>query len=367
MSNRIKLRRSAVQSAVPTTAQIELGELALNTYDGKLYTKKDDGTASIVEIGGGSSGVSSFSAGSTGLTPSTTTTGAITLAGTLAVANGGTGVTTSTGTGSTVRSASPALTGTPTAPTAADGTNTTQLATTAFVSTAVANVIDAAPAGLDTLNELAAALGDDPNFATTVTTSIGTKLPLAGGQMTGNITFSGSQTVDGRDLSVDGAKLDGIESGATADQTASEILTAIKTVDGSGSGLDADTLDGIQASSFARTNTSQTFTGAQIGSINTLTDAATISMNASLANNFTVTLGGNRTFGNPSNMTAGQVGSIFINQDGTGNRTLSWASYWKFPGGTAPTLSTSASAQDRVDYIIKSSTVIHAQFSADLS
>ena len=65
---------------------------------------------------------------------------------------------------------------------------------------------------------------------------------------TGNITFSGSQTVDGRDLSADGAKLDGIESGATADQTASEILTAIKTVDGASSGLDADLLDGQQGS-----------------------------------------------------------------------------------------------------------------------
>ena len=110
--------------------------------------------------------------------------------------------------------ASPALTGTPTAPTAAAGTNTTQVATTAFVSTAVANVIDSAPAALDTLNELAAALGDDANFSTTVTNSIAAKLPLSGGQMTGNITFSSTQTVDGRDLSVDGAKLDGIAAGA---------------------------------------------------------------------------------------------------------------------------------------------------------
>ena len=74
--------------------------------------------------------------------------------------------------------ASPALTGTPTAPTAAAATNTTQLATTAFVSTAIANLSDSAPATLDTLNELAAALGDDANFSTTVTNSIATKLPL---------------------------------------------------------------------------------------------------------------------------------------------------------------------------------------------
>jgi len=73
---------------------------------------------------------------------------------------------------------------------------------------------------------------------------------LAGGQLTGNITFSGSQTVDGRDLSADGTKLDGIESNATADQTAAQILTAIKTVDGASSGLDADLLDGQQGSHY---------------------------------------------------------------------------------------------------------------------
>ena len=88
--------------------------------------------------------------------------------------------------------ASPALTGTPTAPTAAAATNTTQLATTAFVSTAIANLADSAPATLDTLNELAAALGDDANFSTTVTNSIATKLPLAGGNLTGNLGINSS-------------------------------------------------------------------------------------------------------------------------------------------------------------------------------
>jgi hypothetical protein len=85
--------------------------------------------------------------------------------------------------------ASPALTGVPTAPTATVGTNTTQVATTAFVKAAVDNVIDAAPGALDTLNELAAALGDDASFSTTVTNSIATKLALAGGTMTGAIAM----------------------------------------------------------------------------------------------------------------------------------------------------------------------------------
>jgi hypothetical protein len=97
-------------------------------------------TTAFVTAAVGGAGVSSFSAGSTGFTPSTATTGAITLAGTLNVANGGTGVTTSTGTTSVVLSASPTLTGTPLAPTATAGTNTTQIATTAFVTTAVSAV-----------------------------------------------------------------------------------------------------------------------------------------------------------------------------------------------------------------------------------
>ena len=71
-----------------------------------------------------------------------------------------------------------ALGGNPTTTTQSAGNNTTRIATTAFVTTAVANIVDSAPSALDTLNELAAALGDDANFSTTVTNSIATKLPL---------------------------------------------------------------------------------------------------------------------------------------------------------------------------------------------
>ena len=75
--------------------------------------------------------------------------------------------------------ASPALTGTPTAPTAVTGTSSTQLATTAFVSAAVAAVINGSPGALDTLNELAAALGNDANFSATVTNALAGKLAKA--------------------------------------------------------------------------------------------------------------------------------------------------------------------------------------------
>jgi len=85
--------------------------------------------------------------------------------------------------------ASPALTGVPTAPTAAANTNTTQVATTAFVQTELTDLIGGAPGALDTLNELAAALSNDASYSTTITTALATKLPLAGGTMTGAIAM----------------------------------------------------------------------------------------------------------------------------------------------------------------------------------
>ena len=80
------------------------------------------------------------------------------------------------------------MTGTPTAPTATAGTNNTQIATTAYADVAVANIVDSSPAALNTLNELADALGDDANFSTTVTNSIATKAPLASPALTGTPT-----------------------------------------------------------------------------------------------------------------------------------------------------------------------------------
>ena len=117
----------------------------------------------------------------------------------------------------------------------------------------------------------------------------------------------------------------------------------------------------------ARTDTAQAFTAAQRGSISTLTDGATITPDFALANNYTVTLGGNRTLANPTNLTAGQSGSIFVVQDGTGSRTLAYGSYWDFIGGTAPTLTTTANAVDRIDYVVRTTGSIHAVFTANYS
>jgi hypothetical protein len=116
----------------------------------------------------------------------------------------------------------------------------------------------------------------------------------------------------------------------------------------------------------ARTDVVNSFTVAQRGSINALTDAATITPDFSASNNFSVTLGGNRTLANPTNLVAGQSGVIVITQDGTGSRTLAYGSYFKFANGTAPSLTTTASAVDVLAYYVESSTRITARLIGDV-
>ncbi len=116
----------------------------------------------------------------------------------------------------------------------------------------------------------------------------------------------------------------------------------------------------------AKTDVVQSFSVAQRGTITALTDGATITPNMNNANNFSVTLGGNRTLANPTNLTAGQSGVIVITQDGTGSRTLAYGSNFKFPGGTAPTLTTTANAVDVLAYYVESATRITARLVADV-
>ena len=125
----------------------------------------------------------------------------------------------------------------------------------------------------------------------------------------------------------------------------------------------------IQTQMDAKPDTSDanTWTAGQRGEVTALTSAASITIDMADSNNFSVTLAHNATFANPSNDTAGQSGSIFITQDGTGSRTASWGTDWEFAGGTAPTLTKTAAASDRIDYVIKSGTSIQAVATLNLS
>jgi len=95
--------------------------------------------------------------------------------------------------------------------------------------------------------------------------------------------------------------------------------------------------------------------------ITTLTDAASITSDFALGNNFLVTIADNRTLAAPTNAVAGQSGAIHIIQDGTGSRTLSYNAAWQFPAASVPTLSTGASDVDMLAYMVRSSTTIDAQ------
>ena len=150
-------------------------------------------------------------------------------------------------------------------------------------------------------------------------TSIGNQLPKAGGAMTG-------------------------------------ILSATDVIC-SGVGVDVDALLGKDLR----------IAKAAVADIVSLTDAASIAIDFNAGQNFAVQLTDNRTLENPTNCVPGQTGSIFVIQDGTGSRTLSFGSNYKFPGGTAPTLSTGASAADRIDYITFTSTNIHAVATLNVS
>jgi sugar lactone lactonase YvrE len=235
----IVTKNSSTASAVPTTSDLVQGELAVNLADKRIFT--EDHTTTIVELGTNPSSITTATATVTGtLTANGTfassnavltggTVNGIVIGGSTPQAITGTTVTASTGfvggltgnvtgnltgnvTGNVIGNVTGDLTGNVTASSGtttlnnlvvngtADFTNTklvnittptagTDAANKTYVDDTVAAVIDSAPAALDTLNELAAALGDDANFAGTVTTALATKLPLAGGTMTGAIAM----------------------------------------------------------------------------------------------------------------------------------------------------------------------------------
>ena len=145
--------------------------------------------------------------------------------------------------------------------------------------------------------------------------------------------------------------------GSIAPSTSGNVLTS------NGSVWDSTTPSTVGIGLLDEANT---WTKGQRGEITALTYGSTITLDLNHSNHFSFTLTGNSTLANPSNLTAGQTGSIFITQDGTGNRILSFGNYWMWSGGGAPDLSTDASLVDRLDYIVVSSTSIHGVLSLEI-
>jgi hypothetical protein len=235
--------------------------------------------------------------------------------------------------------AGPTFTGVPSAPTAAPGTNTTQLATTAFAEAIRVALINGAPASLDTLDELAAAIGDDPAFSTTMTSALALKAALA------SPTFTGTPAAP-----------------TAAPGTNTTQLATTAFVEAVRVALAATILPEMTAAQY-RANTAdkllstdQTWAAAEEV---TLTDAATIAVDMSTFLNAKVTLAGNRVLGQPTNTKVGQCGVIRIIQDGTGTRTLTYHADWKFVGGIDPVLTTTAGATDLLFYQVIAANFIY--------
>ena len=209
---------------------------------------------------------------------------------------------------------------------------------------------------------------------------------------TGNINLPGVNTSGNQNTSGNAATATKLATartiaGVSFDGSANISLNNNAITNGAGyitsaDGGNAATLDSIDSSQFARSDTADTLSGLMTFSggislgadarcaagVSSLSDGSTITVDFTSGIHHSVTLGGNRTFGNPSNdaNAVGQSGSIFITQDGTGSRTASFHSDYKFAGGTAPTLSTAANAVDRLDYVIKASGVIHCVVTLDV-
>ena len=191
----------------------------------------------------------------------------------------------------------------------------------------------------------------DTRSGTTITVPTGKVFTItdAGGISIGGTVVTSTAT----EINV----LDGIPAGLTA--------TELGYVDGVTSAI--QTQINAKGVGDALLGTAQNWTAGQRGEITALTSAASVTIDMADSNHFSCTMAHNITFANPSNLTAGQTGSIFLTQDGTGSRTASWGSYWDWAAGTAPTLTTTAAAVDRIDYVVRSASSINAVATLNLS
>ena len=379
----ILIYASGTASNVPSAANMTSGssgaELALNYADGKLYFKNSSGTVTLLASSATVAPVTTFSGGTTGLTPNTATSGAVTLAGTLASSNGGTGLTTFTAANYALYSTSSSALTAGTLPVAAGGTGLTSVTAnyipygngtsalntnsgftfngTTFVAPAASLSISA----LTSSNTSNLQIGGTLSFSDTgiVSNGVGTTnsylqavLQNKSNGTAASTEFivyndSGTATTNFATAGINSSGYTGTGSinaagyayflsGSTDLVLGTIGSNAIHLVIGS-SATDAMTINTTGITSIPSTTYAP--------NIN-LTDAATIAWDTSKGQVATFTfVSTNRTMGAPTNLSNGAFYALAVIQNG-GSNTLSWNSVFKWANGTAPTLSTAAGAKD---------------------
>jgi hypothetical protein len=242
---------------------------------------------------------------------------------------------------------SPSFSGIPLAPTASGGTNTDQIATTAFVRSEISNLVDSAPATLDTLNELALALGSDDSFSTTIINNLNNKASLSGS------SFSGS--IDGPSANFTSLYKNSVPVSISGHgHSVSDIIDFNSSVSGLIPSLTISAGSGISISSISGTYTISTTGNIGVGSGTSLPTvisipySSTLNTNATLGDIFNITLSGNATLANPSGAVDGQTLRWRILQDTSGNRVITLGNKFKLPNSASDPLpwSTSANLMD---------------------
>jgi len=190
------------------------------------------------------------------------------------------------------------------------------------------------------------------------------------GNVNGNVTGNATSATVANGLA---ATASVSTSGIITATTFSGALTGDVTGNVSGSAASATNLTGagstaqvLGVNTGSLNGTKLYLSGNAAAEIVTLADGANITPDFTTGNNFVVTLGGNRTLVNPTGVTTGQSGVIFVKQDGTGSRTLGIQSHYHFAGGTAPTFSTAANAVDVIGYVAYGATTIACTSTLDV-
>ena len=382
MANTVRLKRSAVPGRVPTTADLALGELGINTYDGKLYLKKDNGTASIVDVtGGGGGSYQPLDADLTSIAG---------LAGTSGLLKKTAADTWSLDTSTYLTSAVTSVSGT--APIVSSGGNTPAISISAATTAAAGSMSATDKAKLDGI-----AAGATANTGTVTSVTGTAPISVATGTSTPAISISAATTLAAGSMSAaDKSKLDGIASGATANAgTVTSVAVTVPTGlsvtgtpitssgtlaislasgysipttasqtnwdtaytdrnkwDGGSTGLTAATgrtslglgtaavMTGPSGTIVGTTDTQTLSNKTLTGLVETKVAMAANAIDLALGNFFTKTLSAATTFTVSNVPTTGNAASFILELTNAGSQTITWWTGVKWAGGSAPTLTT---------------------------